>query len=211
VSRYLVDAAIAPLSETWREAVRHAEDVVAPDGQFRESFAPCCFIRNGAGAEVQLGHDGQVVGHVNVVVASRSQHMHIAELELVGDEELLARVRPGQRVSLDAYSHSSDTDRLAGLRRHELVELRHVAILQDGDIPGYRAARILSVRKMTETPTQARTSGVDWRAVLPAEWATGIDVRNLPADPPSELTDDRRGRTWRWTGERFVAADRIAA
>jgi hypothetical protein len=54
--RLAIDATIAPCSETLRESVRDACDVAPVDGTWRESLVTNCFLRRGAGAEVQIDH-----------------------------------------------------------------------------------------------------------------------------------------------------------
>jgi hypothetical protein len=202
--RLLVDAAIAPLSETWRDSVRNAADVEAPDGHWRESFAPCCFVRHGAGAEVQLGHDGQVVGHVTIVV--RGRDVHVAEMIIEGDEQQLARVRVGQGVSIDAYSHTAERDRVAGTKRHELVTLHHVAIAADHETPYYPQAKILSVRKLGAAPAASTAGPPEWQSVLPRGFES---FRDDPIDLQVgealviDATRTRPERAIYWTGSEF--------
>jgi hypothetical protein len=100
-----------------------------------------------------------------------------------------------------------DDDLHLHIRRHHLVRLNHVAILRDRDIPGYAGAKILTVRKPDSRPSPS----LDWRTVLPREWAEGIDTAVLPADPPDSLSDDLRGLAWRWTGDRFVPTAHVQA
>lgn len=152
MTRLLVDATIAPCSETWRDAVRCAEDVVDSIGTWRESFAPLCWLARGNGAPVLADHDGAPIGSVFQIIDHGG--WHIAEVIIESDDEkLLERVRVGQAVSIDAYSTDIDHDIDLRLRRHIVTRLNHLAILRDRDIPGYAGAKILAVRELPARTT----------------------------------------------------------
>jgi hypothetical protein len=163
--RLCFDAQIAPHSETRLQAVRNACDIVDSRGTWRESLAPRSFVRQGAGAPIQIDHDGQVVGEVEFVIDHGA--WHIAQCVVEGTEEELERVRVGQAVSIDARSLDFDEDELVGTRRHFLVRLNHLAILRDRDIPGYANAKITSVRKLAAPPS----------VETPAPQAETVDAR----------------------------------
>lgn len=212
MTRLLVDAAIAPLSETWHEAARHAVEVVDLDGDWFESFAPKCWIRNGAGAEVHLGHDGQVIGRVNMVVPCRGTHMHVAELEIEGDEALLERVRVGQSVSLAFEAHDSDDEPRSRTRRYHLAEIHHVAILADRATPWYPTAKIISVGKLNDRQAPVMATAGGWRTMLPPGWE---EFRNMNGDlEPGTmlLKGHQRSGGIVWDGRQFtLPTARLAA
>ncbi len=206
------DAKIAPCSEFQRDAVRSACDVADSVGTWRESLAPRCWVRKGKGAQVQLDHDGQVVGEVEFVIDHGG--WHIAQCVAEGDEAMLERIRPGQPVSIDAHSEEMDNDFHLFIRRHHIVRLNHLAILRDRDVPGYKDAKIISVRPLASNAKAS--SGGDWRSQLPSDWQWARDEK-WDLKPGTTLLDGGQGNHgtsgWLWTGEKFVrsAAARLAA
>jgi hypothetical protein len=146
VTRLLVDARIAPCSETEALAVRHACDVAMEGAVWRESFAPGAFIVGGAGAKVTARHDGPTIGHVALVVDHGG--WHVADLVLDLEDDLPDLIQPGRPVSIDARSIRRDDDEDLHIRRHTLVQLQAVALLADGERPWYPEAKIISVRQL---------------------------------------------------------------
>jgi hypothetical protein len=146
--RLFVAARIAPCSESALLAVRHACEVVEPDGIWRESFAPGSFLARSTPAPVTLSHDGETVGFVFSVISHAGWHLADLVLEVNAAQRELVRV--GQAVSIDARSVRRDDNELSQTRRHRLATLDSVAILRDGERPWYDGARIVGVREQPE-------------------------------------------------------------
>jgi hypothetical protein len=220
VTRLLVSCRFAPFGETPALAARHGQTVVERDGVWHESFASHCWRGGGRGAPVSTGHGRghTAIGEVVVCVARDGWWMMDAVVES-DDAKILERIRVGQPVSVGFDDLDTDDDYRTHVRRHLRADLKHIAVLARGQVPGYRGAAITSVveaklatanPRPSASPTSpsTRSGGVDWRSQLPADWREFC----LDSDaPPLELI---KGRTieWRWTGSAYVRpAARLAA
>jgi hypothetical protein len=131
---------------------------VAPEtrGQWQTSE---CGSRRGAGgrnAQIQFGHDTAPVGSV-VVVAARDRWWMADCVVESDDPKVLARIRVGAPVSVGFDPIHSDDNLAIRVRRHDLAQLRHMAILRRGEIPAYADAKITSVTEAKLT-TASRTT-----------------------------------------------------
>jgi hypothetical protein len=211
MTRLLVDAQVAPCSQTELDAVRHAREIADLDRFWLESFSPDAFLNAGRGARVEIGgHDGVPVGEIFQVVAGRDGWHH-AELDLEVDETQADLIHVGVPVSIDARSLQRDDDHLVGTRRHRLVKLDALAIGLAGAHPGYEGATIVAVRKLgsrqpaTMAPASAGLAGrVSWRDVLPAGYEGFSEMPDDYLEPGMELLVGHRNRGAHWDGERFT-------
>ncbi len=209
--RLLVDCKLAPCSHSDHDRVRNGQPVAVADKDrsvWHESIAARAFLNDGRGARVEFGrHGGGVCGEVFQVVPSNGWHH--CEMVVNVDEATAAQIRPGVPVSMEAQILLRDQNPSSGVRCLTMLNLDAVAIVP-GQLAVYDGAKVTAVRELGVTRGQTATGGVDWRSVLPREWAEGIDVAKLPADPPVSISDSRRGLEWRWTGTSFVASGRFS-
>jgi hypothetical protein len=177
---------------------------------------------------VQYGHNSTVIGSVDVVAAGRDGWWYadatIDTGHLTDDAVVLERIRVGAPISVGFDPIHSDDDLHLRLRRHDLAQLRHIAVLRRGEIPAFAGAKIIAVTEskratITKTesgtvtkPKPATTSGVDWRGKLPASHR---DFANLSDEMVvrDRFTLTNRHGSIRWDGKRFVmaAGRRLAA
>jgi hypothetical protein len=103
---------------------------------------------------VQLGHDGEQVGTVTLLLA-RGVWVY-AEALIECDDEQAERIRVGQPVSLDATSIRRDDDAALGLRRHEIVRLDALALIDgERERPAYPGAKVVSINELRERRAKA--------------------------------------------------------
>jgi hypothetical protein len=198
----MIECKFAPYSATPLLSVRHSGEVVERDGNWYESFAPDCWLARGKGAQIQFGHNSPVIGWVSVVTGCRDGWWRADGVIDCDDAVVLKRIRVGTPVSVGFDPIHHDDDLHLRLRRHDLAELRHIAVLRRGEIPAFAGAKITAVRELGAKPRSA-SSGGDWKAVLPAGYESFRDT-DLDLQPGDELTLGSAHRGARWDGQRFI-------
>jgi hypothetical protein len=201
MTRLLVSCRFAPYAETPRLAARHGLPVVEPDATWYESFAPGAWLANGRNAQIQDGHNSTPIGSV-VVVTARDQWWSADGVIESDDPTVLERIRVGAAVSLGFDPIHSDDDLRVHVRRHDLAELRHIAILRRGEIGAYAGAKITSVVESRQTPIEASSPNDGWLAGLPNYWKDY--VATTKPGQVAELIEGRRV-AYRWNGAGWVA------
>lgn len=204
--RLTVSCRFAPRSESWRDQVRNAVEVVEPDGNWFETYADDCWLSRGKTATVQIDHDTDDVGDVFLVYPHRE--WWYADLIVESDDpKVLERIKVGAPVSLGARMISHDDDQVIRTRRHTVTQLQHIAILKERDIPKIPGARIMSVTQSKATATSA-SSGVDWRSKLPAGFRDFAELSDECVVRDRNVLTNSRGSI-RWAGDRFVSVGRV--
>jgi hypothetical protein len=154
VRRFILSARIAPCSETLRHAVRHACEIRDEGLVWRESFSAEAFLPITRAPAVTIGHDGERVGTVTVLLSQGA--WHYAEAMIECSDEQAARIRVGQPVSIDATSIRRDDDAALGLRRHEIVRLDALALIDgERERPAYPGAKVVSINELRERRAKA--------------------------------------------------------
>lgn len=185
--------------------------MVERDGNWIESYGPDSWLMRGRGATVQLDHDTDPVGSVDMVVAARDGWWH-AEMHVDNpDAKTRERLRPGVPVSLGAQMLTADEDIDLRLRRHTLAELEHIAIVPRGQVGVFPGAKITGVTesKLRDALTQTQVkpkpaTAVGWKEKLPPGWEFMRDIPGYELEPENELFDHQTGGGYRWDGERYV-------
>jgi hypothetical protein len=214
--RLLVSLRFAPHSETPRLAARHGQRVVEADADWFESFGPGAFLLGGRGAQLQDGHGGTPVGEVVITAAHGAWWTADCVVES-DDPKVLARIRPGQPISLGFDDVASNDNHNNHVRQHTVARLKHIAILKRGQVAAYPGAKITSVveAKLNAVPAAASTatkSGADWRTSVPSGWEALRSNGYQPTEGDELLLGHSRTASHRFTGGRFVslAAQRAA-
>ncbi len=168
--RLLAEARFAPCSRADhpRDLIRRDARTLYEGRPMYETFAPGCWSDKGRGAELQLGHDGPVIGRVNVVIARNGWFLADCLVELDDDDPLVPvvreRLRVGAPVSVGCRSFKCREDpdwTGVGTVRHEEATLEHVAILARGEHPGFADARVTTVRELKPEPKREQPAAYD--------------------------------------------------
>lgn len=107
------------------------------------------------------------------------------------DPNVLRHVCNGRPVSIDARSIKRDDNELIHVRRHRLVQLQAIAILDPGEVPVYDGAKITRVR-----PLPARTAAP----------VGALDLGGYVLREGDEVIDHVRGTVRRYEGGTLVPA-----
>jgi hypothetical protein len=163
VSVFFVNFRLCPCSQTEALAVPHGLDTMFDGSRgrrlYRESYAPDCWLPFTQKVPFRLGHDTGAIGEVTVVAAHGRWHYGSALID--GHSDALnkfarERMKPGARISLGGRSVTWYEDPDLRIVRHTKVKLEEVALVRDGEIPGFIGAEITDVRELPQPKLAAR-------------------------------------------------------